>query len=245
MVLMVHSSLSSLGHVRGGAATVVRSLRGAVGPAGTVVVPTLTPHVADPAPECVGVPSATVQAQRASVPLFQQDTPSSTGAIAEAVRLLACAERSGHPQASVAAVGAHAAEITREQSLAYAIGRDSPFGKMHELGAHVLLMGVGHNRNTFLHYVESLLPRPRLKVRRFPWSAGDERVWVETEDVADDNDTHFPVLGEEFERWDGVQPVRVGNALCRVVSAQALVRFATARLDELLCGSGTVRGRAG
>ena len=40
--VLVHSSLSSLGHVDGGAETVVRALLDVVGPTGTVLVPTLT-----------------------------------------------------------------------------------------------------------------------------------------------------------------------------------------------------------
>ena len=37
--LMVHSSLSALGHVEGGPETVVDALREAVGPGGTLIVP--------------------------------------------------------------------------------------------------------------------------------------------------------------------------------------------------------------
>ncbi|WP_049661293.1 AAC(3) family N-acetyltransferase, partial [Kitasatospora sp. MY 5-36] len=51
MALIVHSSLSSLGRVEGGAAAVVAGLREAVGPGGTVAVPAFTSGtVHDPAP---------------------------------------------------------------------------------------------------------------------------------------------------------------------------------------------------
>ena len=57
-VVLVHSSLSSLGHVIGGAEGFIEALRMAVAPGGTVLVPTLTgrrdlspanPPVSDPA----------------------------------------------------------------------------------------------------------------------------------------------------------------------------------------------------
>ena len=40
--VLVHSSLSSMGHVDGGAPTVVQALLDVVGPQGTVLAPTLT-----------------------------------------------------------------------------------------------------------------------------------------------------------------------------------------------------------
>ncbi|MEV7723219.1 AAC(3) family N-acetyltransferase [Streptomyces sp. NPDC087917] len=234
--LMVHASLSSLGRVEGGAGTVVASLREAVGPAGTVAVPAFTWEVADPDPEHVGVPDPEVAARRAAVPLFGPGLPvtRALGAVPEALRSLPQSLRSAHPQASVAAVGARAAEITEGQSLGFALGRNSPFGRLHDLDAHILLIGVGHDRNSFLHHVESLLPRPRLKVRRFPMEVAGERVWVETPDVGDDNGTHFPVLGAAFERHAGIAEVKVGGAACRLLPARALVDFAAPLLQRLL-----------
>ncbi|MDG4864221.1 AAC(3) family N-acetyltransferase, partial [Streptomyces sp. T-3] len=55
MHLIVHSSLSRLGRIEGGAPAVVESLRTAVGEAGTVAVPAFTWQVADPDPEWAGV----------------------------------------------------------------------------------------------------------------------------------------------------------------------------------------------
>jgi aminoglycoside 3-N-acetyltransferase len=168
MHLIVHSTLSSIGRVRGGATTAVDSLRHAVGPEGTLVTPAFTPQVADPHPEVRGVPDEDVRVRRDQVPLFGPDLPSPMGAVAEALRLTPGAVRSRHPQASVAALGARAEEIVSGQPLHFAVGRGSPFATLLELGGWILLVGVGHNRNSFLHHAESLIARPRLKQRRFP-----------------------------------------------------------------------------
>lgn len=240
MALIVHSSLSSLGRVEGGAAAVVAALREAVGPSGTVAVPTFTTGtVCDPVPGHTGAPTAGTAELRAAVPLFRPDLPSGTGAVAEALRALPESLRSTHPQVSVAAVGAHAREVTARRSLGFAVGRESPFGALHDLGGHVLLVGVGHNRNTFLHYAETFAPNRRLKLRRFPMAIQGERVWIEAPDVGDDNDTHFPVVGREFEEQAGIREVLVGAAPCRLVPVRDLIPFAVRRLTELLAADGS------
>ena len=48
-VLMVHSSLSSLGKVLGGAPAVVRAHLNVIGSDGTLVMPAYSPEVSDPA----------------------------------------------------------------------------------------------------------------------------------------------------------------------------------------------------
>ncbi|GAA4029071.1 BA2930 family N-acetyltransferase [Allokutzneria multivorans] len=234
MTLIVHSSLSSLGEVDGGAATVVESLLSVVGPEGTVVTPAFTPHVTDPSPEHHAVPDDELLRRRAAVPLFHPDLPTTMGAVAEALRARPDSVRSSHPQASVAAVGARAQEIVSRQPLGFALGHDSPFARLHDVDARILLIGVGHDRNSFLHHVESLTPAPRLKVRRFPSTINEERVWVETVDVGDDNGTFFPQIGREFEQHAGVRPVTVGKAACVLVPTKPFRAFAIARLTELL-----------
>ena len=198
------------------------------------MVPTFTRRVADPDPGEVGAPAASVRARRERVPCFHAGLPSSMGAIPEALRSLPESVRSSHPQASVTAVGARAHEIVASQSLGFALGRDSPFARLHRLGGHIVLLGVGHNRNTFLHHAESLTPNPRLKVRRFPLLLDGERVWVETLDVGNDNDTFFPLVGREFEERHGITPTIVGNAACRLLPARPFVDFAVRRLGALL-----------
>lgn len=121
-VVIVHSSLSALGEVEGGTDAVVRGLLRAVGPEGTVVVPAFTPQVADPFPEYAGAGDAEVDQARAGVPLFHDGLVTPMGAIPNAVLGWDGRCRSRHPQASVAAVGARAAEVTRRQPLAYARG---------------------------------------------------------------------------------------------------------------------------
>ena len=167
------------------------------------------------------------------MPLFGPDLSSPMGAVDEALRRTPGAVRSRHPQASVAALGARADDIVSRQPLHFAVGPGSPFATLLELGGWILLVGVGHNRNSFLHHAESLIARPRLKQRRFPVAVDGERIWWETLDVGDDNDTHFRV-GRDHERHAGIRPVDVGHARTVLLPARDLVPSASRRLTELL-----------
>lgn len=233
-VVIVHSSLSALGSVDGGADAVVRGLLRAVGSAGTAVVPAFTPQVADPFPEVSGPADAEVEEARERVPLFHDGLATPMGAVPNAVLGWEGRSRSRHPQASVAAVGARAAEVTRRQPLAYAVGLGSPFDWLYRERAQIVLLGVGHDRNSFLHYAESLVPHHRRKVRRFPYLVDGERVWVRTGDVGDDNGRFFPQVGAEFGETGGVRRGKIGAADCQVMDCVPFVAFARRRLGELL-----------
>lgn len=232
--LVVHSSLSAFGEVDGGADTVLRALRSCVGEAGTIVVPTFTGDViADPHPDCrtPGVPE--VEAARARVPLFHDAFPTTMGAVPTAVLAEPGRLRSRHPQASVAALGPAAEHITEHQPFAYALGVDSPFSRLYDLKAQIVLLGVGHNRNSFLHHAESLVPGHRTKLRRFPYVVEGQRVWLEAQDVGNDNDTHFPCVGAD---WEQSRQQVIGRARCELMEAVPFIDFAKKRLAQLLRG---------
>ncbi|MFJ9455349.1 aminoglycoside N(3)-acetyltransferase [Kitasatospora sp. NPDC101447] len=237
-VLMVHSSLSAFGRVDGGADAVVQALRAAVGRNGTIVVPAYTRQVADPHPDRYAFDDPRTAAARAAVPTFHDALPTAMGAIPSAVLAHPDRVRSRHPQASLAALGADARTICAEQPLGYALGNGSPFARIHQLGGSILLLGVGHNRNSFLHHAESLVPTHRKKLRRFPYLVDGERVWLETPDVGDDNDTYFPLIGEEFAALGLSRSRVIGSAVCQLVPAVGFVDYARRRLSQLLPRTG-------
>ena len=112
-VILAHSSLSSFGYVEGGADTVIRALLDAVGPAGTVVVPTLSFGSVDE-----------------SDPYFSvNDTPSDTGRITEEFRKRPEARRSRHPLSSAAAIGKDAERIAGGRQMT-PCGEDSPYARV-------------------------------------------------------------------------------------------------------------------
>lgn len=218
-IVMVHSSLGRIGWTDGGPVTVVEALLEVLGPDGTLVMPAESPQLAEPGNKHVFDP---------------QTTPTTMGAIAEALRSYPGTRRSTHPLVSVCAHGSRAQEITAAHALEFCEGRGTPFEKLYELDAWTLLMGVGFDRCTSLHYAESLVPTRRTTVSRFPLVENGVRVWVEKPDMASDNGTHFPIVGQRFAEQRRIHSGKVGNADALLFSTRALVDFAEGYFREAL-----------
>lgn len=236
MLLTVHSSLSALGWVSGGAPVVVESLLAVLGDDGTLVMPAATPQCGDPADwrEPI-IPPDRLDEVRDNLPLFDpQTTPTTLGIIPETFRNWPGTQRSNHPLESVCAKGPLAKQITAKHSLAFSEGREGPFGRLHDLDSRILLLGVGFNRCTALHYAESLSPNKRTMTVRFPIMEDGVRQWTEVPNVADDNDTWFPVIGQQY--LDTRRPLSgtVGQADAILFPMHDLVDFAVDCFDTLV-----------
>lgn len=223
-VLLAHSSYKSLGPVIGGPQAVVEALLAA---AGTVVVPTHTPEISDPATwSNPPVPERWWEPIRHESPGFDPArTPASRwmGRLSELVRTWPGARRSDHPQVSFAAVGPRAAEIVDQHSLTGGLGEQSPLGAVYRLDGQVLLLGCGHDVNTSLHLAELRQPSPPRHstgsaVRGAGWTT-----WTEVDVDASD----FDAVGADFEATGAVTVGPVGAAVARLMSQRAAVDFAT------------------
>ena len=218
-VMMVHSSLGQVGWTEGGPITVIEALLDTLGPRGTLVMPAESPQLADPTNHAVFDP---------------RTTPTTMGAIPEAFRSYPGTLRSNHPLVSVCANGQRAHEITAEHALEFCEGRGTPFEKLYELDAWTLLLGVGFNRCTSLHYAESLVPNRRTMISRFPMIENGVRVWVERLSMGTDNGTHFPIVGQRFVERGQVHSGKVGRADALLFPTRALVDFAESYFREVL-----------
>ena len=145
--ILVHSSLSRIGWVDGGADTVIDALIQSVGAQGTVLFPTLTGAATD-SPELP--------------PRFDaRHTPCWTGKIPETARMRAGMRRSLHPTHSVTAAGRLAEWFTSgHQYVRTPCGFGSPYDKLASIGGKILLIGVTQQSNTSFHHAEEIAGAP-------------------------------------------------------------------------------------
>jgi aminoglycoside 3-N-acetyltransferase len=143
-VVFVHSSLSRLGFIEGGAATVLAALESAVvARGGTLAMPAFT---------MTGSMYETLK----SGPEFDvRETPTGMGKIAETLRRDRRSRRSIHPTHSVVALGPRADWLVADHHHSpFAFDADSPLGRVLEADGYIMGLGTDLGPVTFYHVLE-------------------------------------------------------------------------------------------
>ena len=216
--LIVHSSLKSLGLVKGGADTVLDALMEVIGPKGNLMFPTFNYSTPLPKPHYDPV-----------------ETPCRTGAIPEIGRKRAGAIRSLHPTHSVAILGAEAEKLTENHLNGRAFGIRSPIDRLAmEKDGKILLLGVGHTANSTIHVAEeyakipkvsSYDPLPFLKV-----CLPDGRILKHQLDTSCSCSAAFGAAEFALRQWGEIHDTRIGSSLIQLMHGKHLIK----RVNEML-----------
>ena len=154
-IVLVHSSFKSMGHVAGGAEDVILGFLDVIGEDGTLVFPCFTQKDFANAYET-----------------WHLDKPSDTGYLTNYFRLREGSIRSDQATHSVAACGKLAKELTKTHGHTHKrfgsmgdtpFSADSPWEKMYNMDAKVVLLGVKPGSITFRHYAEYVYMEELLK----------------------------------------------------------------------------------
>jgi aminoglycoside 3-N-acetyltransferase len=238
MTVLLHSSLSSIGWVCGGATAVILALEEVLGATGTIAMPAHSGDLSEPGNwGNPAVPEAWWETIRRTMPPFDCDmTPTrGVGIIPEVFRKQKGVLRSLHPQVSFTARGKNAEFITSGHSLEFGCGEGSPLKKIYDLDGRVLLLGVNHSSNTSIHLAEARADYPGKTVVLYgaPLTENQMRKWMEYKDYIDFTDD-FAKLGRAFVKANrpNVSIANIGNAKSQFFKQKSLVDFAVGWLEK-------------
>lgn len=221
-VVVVHTAFSRVGPLPGGPLELIAALQEALGPDGTLVMPSMSDDDSTP----FDPPTTTC---------------SSMGIVAETFRTLPGVMRSNSPHA-FAARGPKAALITAFHPVDVPHGPDSPVGRVLELDGQVLLLGVNHDANTTVHLAEAIAEVPYGIDKSALTRVGD--VVVRTEYTEADHCCRGFVQVERWLEQRGLQRHgMVGRADGRLMRSRDVVDVVVKELEadpmRFLCASGS------
>ncbi len=230
MTLLVHTSLSRIGWVNGGAVALVDALMSVLDKeAGTLIMPTQTSDLSEPSNwENPPVPQSWWPEIRRTMTAYDPLTTPCPymGVVPNVFRSYPGVSRSSHPAVSFAAWGKDAREITSDHGIDFGLGENSPLKKLYDNDALILAIGTEYDASTAMHLGEYRAPGARIREEGAPILADGERVWQTYRDIELDED-HFPVIGKQLEEDGRVKIGHIGNAVVKLYSVKDAVDYST------------------
>ncbi len=222
-IVIVHSSLSSLGYVEGGSDTVIDALLTVLGPTGTLLMPSFQQ-------------GSEHELLRRGCIFDLRTSPSELGIITETFRRRHGVLRSINPTHCTAGIGPRAPELLADhQFCQVSVGRGSPYDKLIRAGGKILLLGVTHLANTSLHLIENTQGAPTICRVQFSPLVIDTtgRCWTVP------TYPHMPGLQRRYDRVEELLLASsiqrnglIGQAMSRLIDAQPMAQLLTKKIRE-------------
>jgi aminoglycoside 3-N-acetyltransferase len=202
-LLIAHSSYKSFGEpVEGGPAAVVRSLIDSVSPRGSLFIPTFN---------------------YGQLPYDPAATKSFDGIVSETFRQLPGVIRSPHPTHPLAGFGPDAAEVLRDHDYTRGVfASGTPFWKLWQCNAWILLIGCGQESNSLIHVAEEIVEAPYLKRTRAAKLLRDGQV-IEVSVSRPGCSNGFNVIDTPLRSKGAIIDAQVGGSKLKLMRAQNVV----------------------
>lgn len=220
-LVLVHSALRKLGPVEGDGETVIDALLDAVGPYGTVAMPTHTWKVVT-----------------SEQPVFHQTlTPSNVGVLTNLFRKRPGVLRSLHPTHSVAAIGPQAAALVAGHELNDTpCSASSPYGRLRDWGGKVFIIGEGLNCCTLFHGCEQWAGMSwavsQHPIQLYSVTAAGQVIPVSFRNIIVNTWDQYPRLEPHLIATGALRVSKLGDCELRLLEALAAADWLIARLRQ-------------
>ncbi|MFH1613420.1 MAG: AAC(3) family N-acetyltransferase [bacterium] len=230
-IVIVHSSLKSIGHVENGPNTVIDAFLEVLEKKGTLVMPTFT----DSFPTRPGYE-----------PFHFKKTASTVGLITDIFWKRSGVLRSTHPSHSVAACGYYAEEFIKDHTeKSSAIGIDSPLHKAAKKGALVLFLGTSFASCSLGHVAEVIAQAPYIDIPVYGAEdceiiddQGNKKIIHYTKEIPGDG-SGFRKLKPILEEKGLLKKEFIGNAESMLIKGMDIINVAVEMIKKepfsLLC----------
>src|SRR5919106_4191691 len=219
--LLVHSSYKSFGGVDGGPQIVINALEAALGPEGTLIMPTFNFDF------------------NKGIPWDVRTTPSKMGILTELVRKDPRAKRVFHPFYSFAILGKHA-EMLGSLRYKSSYERNSVFGKLRDLDGKIMVIGLSYtNSMTFFHHIEQMEGVDYRFLKQFTGAVTDwdgttkvDTFEMLVRDIDKGVITAVDPMGELMEKAGIVKVRKIGEADVKLMKANEVYEFTTREMKR-------------
>ena len=216
-VVLMHSSLRLVGQLEDGAKTLLDAMIAYFYDEGGLFC----------------VPTHTWAYSKKEIILDMSDPITCLGAFSNFAAADARGIRSENPSHSMAVFGKRerAEEFVRgEIDVTSGTSPESCYGKLYRAGGYILLVGVAHNRNTYLHCVEQLLgmsnrlsPQPRdVVIKRASGELVHRQIHTHYTDFTKDISLRFPQYETAFRYHGAITDGWIGNAPTQLCDARIM-----------------------
>ncbi len=228
-IVVMHSSLRSVGEVLGGGEALLDAMIEYFAGDGLFCVPTHTWAY-------LGTDKITLDMTRCE---------SNLGAFPRIALMDGRGIRSENPTHSMVVFGDRERAKALISGEADALTPTSPggiFGEIFNTGGHILLVGVGQNKNTYLHFVDELFSTPsrmsdtaeRVTIKRLNGEVVEREIYMYDERQGDISKL-FPKYEAAFRAHGCIKDGYIGNALTQLCDARGMAEVIKLIMGRAKC----------